>query len=765
MKAVGFASSKAHPAALSLVGTEGDATTSEAAKTAGAEVTKKSKAKAAFRFPRLKESVERMLWRKKAELEQVLRQLEDQRARGAMRESDVAAMRGSGGGKRLGRRGRASDGRGGALQESKDGDESKSGKKVASGSSHVEAMMRIFMADKGPAEKLQLEMIKQSFASIDKDGKGHVTAKDVGAFLKDESAKDRNAGLKPGGAQADRDASGDDAVATWIAERDLAMDGVVSFAEFVAHFSKELLPGSNVMDYISRLSPAQQRAAGGAAGKDDGESQTDRAGRAEREAASKKKNNALSATKGKLAALLKRHTGSGRSALHAEQTSSLQRSFDELVSYPGGGGGGGSSGARVGAPKVRAFLRSRGLPHGDSEVKAWIRERDLTQEGSIGFPEFVAHHASSFLPDYTAALSTADGLGAGATSSALMPRTRDTDFAVASLPVASAFGLLKLFCTLEVVARVCAKALGLAEAVLKEPGNHKHWKISTASQDFDAIGRCRGGIDLVEALGFRRRQPGNSAGSRSSSRRAGAVAGDSTSTGDADVLVLGPNSRGWSADGGKSKPPKAVLTALQERCTDLKQRMRALQHPAIADVGAAVAAAAALGLGGSNADAHGANEWYDAISTVGGSYLANIIKKPKDKRYRTVSGSNSVFARRVSRLRGGVELMVSAGFREDPNSGAVSSICLFRTSGHSHDFLRGVGWGWGRGGEGERESGEEKDDDDDEGETVDEDEGNETHKENCFPINSMTNSCVAGRPHPLHNCRRAPLSSKPLLGR
>jgi Ca2+-binding EF-hand superfamily protein len=291
----------------------------------------------------------------------------------------------------------------------------------------------------------------------------------------------------------------------------------------------------------------------------------------------------------------------GRSDVQRLQLQMIAQAFNK---YDVNGNG------QVTAAEVRHAFRRMGSDCSERRVATWMRDRDMNEDGVVTFAEFVA----SFGAQLDHQFSTADSAQASE-----MPQAK---------PISSAFGALRLSASvLECVAAVDF-VLNHMHAILRAPASPQLWRIEVLDSLFQQkIGRLRGGVELLKAVGFDIEQNGR-------------------------VLALKNGGEPWS------RLPEKVLSHLRVSSKQLAAHARGLEHPEISDIAAISAAVFKLQAASSTPQI-----WVTATETVV-LLLENILKDPKSSKYRKVNITNANFQRRVGQLPGWLELFVAVGFRE-----------------------------------------------------------------------------------------------------
>ncbi|CAM9540300.1 unnamed protein product, partial [Phaeothamnion confervicola] len=334
---------------------------------------------------------------------------------------------------------------------------------------------------------------------------------------------------------------------------------------------------------------------------------------------------------------------------HAQMTL-IRASFERLDAHKEG---------RLTAAGLRTAFRAVGRDSSERAVAAWIRERDIDQDGTVSLEEFAASLHALVPPETAGTVSNArvarskvaastgasavkgrspSGAGWASGGSATAASTASGATAAeaqAEEDVRAAFGALRLCASVFECRRAVEAALEYVRRIADAPGAVAHWRIPLSSPEFDAaLGRLLGGVALMRSLGFVLEENGT-------------------------VLAL----RGVDGSGGGhgdrwERVPEAVLARLRLRGHFLEAHARGLDHPEVSDMAAVAAAVAGLG-----SNSYGVASYLSCIETAS-KYVGNVLAHPGELRYRRINGDNAAFVQRVAVVRGGIELMVALGFRE-----------------------------------------------------------------------------------------------------
>jgi Ca2+-binding EF-hand superfamily protein len=277
----------------------------------------------------------------------------------------------------------------------------------------------------------------------------------------------------------------------------------------------------------------------------------------------------------------------------------------------------------ISASDAKAYFRSINRPSSDLIVRKWIRDRDVDQDGAVSLTEFVSSYAHVLDPASERPL-----------------RKGETQPTVTELvsQITEAFGVVRLGCSsLELIN--CVDAVeNYIQRILDSPSTKEFWRLSINDTAFhQAIGRLFGGIKLMQIFQFDLEENGNVLALR-------------TSTTGTTVEAVGID----------------VRKLLQFQLDELKQHKASLAEPSISNI---AAVSTALGNLGNSLTA--STEWKEAISTVI-KILKNVIHHPKDEKFYSLNPSNPKIHAKIGRLQGGLEMLVSLGFREVDNSSQLT---------------------------------------------------------------------------------------------
>lgn len=236
-------------------------------------------------------------------------------------------------------------------------------------------------------------------------------------------------------------------------------------------------------------------------------------------------------------------------------------------------------------------------------IPAWIKARDLDQDGAVSFDDFLHSVASSFaLP---------------ANAKAKKGNEEGDDGAIAA-----AVGVLRLSATPRDVADVCQYVHTKLSKILDEPSEAKHWRLMLKDAK---LTKLAGGTTLLQACGFCGEENG------------------------AVLALRDPNGKRWD------RVPEEMLEKLRAARSELAGRSLALATPGVPDIAAVSRAVDALD---GDPDA-----WAGAID-LSITYVKNVLQDPKDDRKRRIQATCKVFESTLKVVPGGLELMNALGFRE-----------------------------------------------------------------------------------------------------
>ena len=262
---------------------------------------------------------------------------------------------------------------------------------------------------------------------------------------------------------------------------------------------------------------------------------------------------------------------------------------------------------------VRATLRSVGEDASESKVRAWIRERDLDQDGVVSLDEFVAAYAPLLEHRF-------------------LPPGDDDDIDsknTVAFHIASAVGEMRLLASIVESHNAITGIISILDNMVEHPSVQKYWRISTLDPSFDRrIGRHAAALRILKICGF-------------------------ISEENSTVLALfNPSGKPWS------RLPEDVIATIRNTRACLVAHSRALEDPSIGDIGAVSLAIADM------YKRSNAKQWVTALETVL-VYLNNVVKHPTESKYRFINSTNPAFMKKIGHVTGAVELLVSIGFREN----------------------------------------------------------------------------------------------------
>jgi WD40 repeat protein len=258
------------------------------------------------------------------------------------------------------------------------------------------------------------------------------------------------------------------------------------------------------------------------------------------------------------------------------------------------------------ATDIKSYFLSIGRPSTDSIIRKWIRDRDVDQDGVVSLEEYVASFAYQLDP---------------------MSRQPSMDPTVS--PVATAFGALRLACSPLELTNAVNAALSYGQRILDSPSTKEFWKIPVLESDFqNKIGHIFGGVKLMLALGF--------------------VLEDNS-----QFLALNNQGLPWES------VPIDIRKSLSRALDELQFHHGSLSEPSVSNIAAVSSAIGQYGESPSKV-----NDWVIAVETIV-NILANILTHPTDSKYFTINPVNPNFHRRVGKLPGAIEMLISFGFREE----------------------------------------------------------------------------------------------------
>ena len=345
---------------------------------------------------------------------------------------------------------------------------------------------------------------------------------------------------------------------------------------------------------------------------------------------------------------------SGKTAAQRAQLEMIKQAFDRFDLNRDG---------KITAAELRVVFRQSGQDASDRVIAQWIKEKDISLDGTVTFPEFVASFGALMQPETNAddflqrdPKSGEYVLDATNVFAAAVQKEETSQHAShhddmskqneivnhSSKAVAASVGCLKLFNAPHTVQYVCEAVLARVKRLLNAPTDQKMWQIDASDQHFDnEIGKYRGGLQLMAAVGY-------------------------VSLSDTSRFLSLRGSVGAS----KSGLPSSLLTSLRRATMELAQHLNGLQFLEIANVHAASAAMSMLGSQAfvKNSAAHSANDWRRLLETVMG-YIDAILRNPHSGNHRRINTSSKAYKTVVETVAGGVEMVIALGFREDATGG------------------------------------------------------------------------------------------------
>jgi Ca2+-binding EF-hand superfamily protein len=293
----------------------------------------------------------------------------------------------------------------------------------------------------------------------------------------------------------------------------------------------------------------------------------------------------------------------GASAAQLVQISMIKEVFERMDSDGDG---------LLSMSDVRAYFRSVGRNATDLSVRKWIRLRDIDQDGSVSLAELVGSYALQLDP----------------VSKFSSPGNAPTE-PVTVTPIAVAFGTIRMASTTSEVIECCNAAETYIQRILDNPSQQTFWRISLKDDSFNnKIGRLFGGVKLMFALGYQSEENG------------------------AMLALRDPNGKNWEI------VPQDVRVSLNNRLDELISHKQALMEPSISNI---AAVSSAVGKMGSTIESIKA--WGSCMETIL-LIMNNLIRNPHNPKYYQINSLNPNFSRRVSSISGGIEILMSIGFRE-----------------------------------------------------------------------------------------------------
>ena len=272
---------------------------------------------------------------------------------------------------------------------------------------------------------------------------------------------------------------------------------------------------------------------------------------------------------------------------------------------------------------VKAYFRAIGRNASDMVARKWIRERDLDQDGSVSLVELVASYSHVLDPS---SKPERKGIGEDVTVDEVNP-------------VVIAFGLLRLGASIPEANIAVNAACEYIQRILDTPNVASFWRISLMEKDYEKrIGRLFGGHKLMLALGFAMEDNG------------------------ATLALRDEAGKAWSI------VPSDVRKALKHRMEELNKQASTLVEPSVSNVAAVSTAVKLLG-----DDQTAIDRWIHCIETIH-VIVTNVVKNPGIAKFYRINMGNENFHRRVSRVTGGIDMLVSLGFREEEDGSLVLPI-------------------------------------------------------------------------------------------
>ncbi|KAG7388440.1 hypothetical protein PHYPSEUDO_012501 [Phytophthora pseudosyringae] len=216
----------------------------------------------------------------------------------------------------------------------------------------------------------------------------------------------------------------------------------------------------------------------------------------------------------------------------------------------------------------------------------------------------------------------------------------DTLCEVTSLAV----GGLRLETSCAAAATVLESVLSHLFSVILEPGNSSLWSINDKEAMGSKVLRFAAGRELLRLVGYR--EPANTG--------SGNDPGTPTRSYELQPLRV----RFKTSEKASELPTSldtATLARIQTIAAMLSGHYRGLKNPSVSDVSAVSRAISTV--------ERCSEEWVRAVQ-LAVKCLKNIESQPENPRYRELNRATSTFTNVVGSVHGGLELLVSIGFRE-----------------------------------------------------------------------------------------------------
>ncbi|CAM9341695.1 unnamed protein product, partial [Choristocarpus tenellus] len=250
----------------------------------------------------------------------------------------------------------------------------------------------------------------------------------------------------------------------------------------------------------------------------------------------------------------------------------------------------------ISAQDLRTAFRNIGRDASDRCIHAWIRKRDISQNGCVTFKEFLASFHSLIPPDNPGWATISDvnqkqnrGNSGGGGSQTGKDRRKNwdrsedevrgednesDDWEDGASPVAAALGALRISASLPECKVAVEYALDYIRRVRDAPSTPAHWRIPLASTRFKtAVGRLLGGVGLMQSLGMELEENGTVLALR-------------------EITGRGTKNKGTGGGLGASweRVPASILERLDKAAQALEAQAHGLEHPEVPDLAGVSAA-------------------------------------------------------------------------------------------------------------------------------------------------------------------------------
>lgn len=274
-----------------------------------------------------------------------------------------------------------------------------------------------------------------------------------------------------------------------------------------------------------------------------------------------------------------------------------------------------------------------------SNGQSWVNfdAFDIGRDGSVDFADFVA----AFGPLLDHSFDIDHGLASS---------QEKTNPLTLCESISAAIGQLRLSTSLTEASKVIEHVLAQLQRILQEPLNKQHWRIDARSFLGDFVNRSAPARELLRLAGFHQ-LPGD------------ATCGD---VGNGSVFELTPQRVRFATSAPKAmiSPPRLdekIIATLQTTAAVSAGHYRALRFPSVSDVGAVSRALGALPR---------YSEGWTRLVELTHRCIANVVAHPDDERYRQLRMNTHTFSTVVNGVQGGINLLLSVGFRET-NAGTL----------------------------------------------------------------------------------------------